>query len=245
MAAPTGGRILVFPRDFFGNNGKIPQSDEELLKRWPWRKSRPLGSGVDSNTMNAIVLRKEMQDMKLDLAHHIIAAVNKEAKEMAEQYGLFRSSDGQRLTLDRDLVKELSCLSPTPANHRLAYMILLEFHRKNSWTAERIDEWLHKNNYALQPRAEGEKNTHNSNRGNFSAVARYAKGQAVQNFTRGMISNQGWKVAATMSSKKASDHTYHKQELTLGKEKLHYYFVTVTNRSEKLQDAAKVTMSCS
>jgi hypothetical protein len=224
--------LLEYPRNFFRDKtGPIDIDDAALL--WPYRKNRPKKGVVETEHPNGLVMLSEIDEIRVSLQAFVEAAYLDEVKEKAKEWNLLLPTSADKLVTKKDIKRSLSTLTDcSEDNKELVFKVCHHFHKKRTWLASVIDNWMMVNRMSLtpqKPRNNAErKRMIPTSRGGFSVVARRAKGQVVTSLMNPMLKRAGWSIALTNNGKKGKK-TYTAVRTTgPGKPMLRYYVVTRT-----------------
>ncbi len=199
--------FLVYPMNFFTDDGKVPKGETELIHRWKYRSNRdanPDDHLCELDPFMRDVIVAEMTAMKKNLQDFATEAYTAHAKELAIKAKLKCPPGEQTIVLDRDLKTALLALKRSPENEVLVYNM---FHRRirtdKNWDALIVDAWAKTQNITFLttiPLLEkGKRNRRNQDvtRLGFGAICLEARKKVLQQFMRPMFEKLGWMIATT------------------------------------------------
>ena len=237
--------FLEYPLLFFDRlTGAGPRTTAAAALYWPLRKFRPRNGEMETQEPCGNYMLNEIAGIRKSLRLYIGMEYFQFARDRARDYGLLNPNTNSHVILTSDLKSAISSLASTPVNWRLVYDIFYEFHHKRDWVSATIDKWLFENKMRLAPatRTVGNK-LYEDTRGGFTAIARFAKCQAIAVYKNALYNTQQWNIALSEPStpaKKIEDRkTYFK--IFIDKETF-YYVVTPPSPASQVSAGLESTI---
>lgn len=194
--------FLEYPLLFFDRlTGAGPRTAAAAALYWPLRKLRPRNGEMETQDPCGNTMLNEIAGIRKSLRLFIGVEYFQFARDRAKDYGLLNPDTNNNVILTSDLKSAISSLANTPVNWRLVYDIFYEFHHNRDWVSATIDKWLFENKMRLTPatRIAGNK-LYEDTRGGFTAIARFAKCQAIAVFKNALYNTQQWNIALSEPS---------------------------------------------